>query len=291
LELPEFMLKVKVDALPPRLFPAAAPTLRMSTDNSNPRWRLVVTPPAGGALNMALDETLMERARETGEWIARLYSWSRPTISLGRNQTARGRYDLDRIRLLGLEVVRRPTGGRAILHHREITYSVTAPVAEAGDLRQSYDRINRLLLHALASLGVNATIAAPTKRAAPPGMSPCFDEPAAGELTLDGRKLAGSAQWRADGALLQHGSILIEDDQSLLSTLSLDRGPTVPAPATLASALGRVPNVDAVADVLAAAIERLEGSAPSRLTVDTSLRARTEALVVRYLDDAWTWRR
>jgi len=145
---------------------------------------------------MALDEALMDRARETGEWVLRVYSWSTPTISLGRNQTARGRYDLERIHDLGFDVVRRPTGGRAILHHREITYSVTAPCDEAGDLRQSYDRINRLLLHALQSVGVDASVFSPTARAMSPGMSPCFDEPSAGELTVAGRKLAGSAQVR-----------------------------------------------------------------------------------------------
>ena len=85
------------------------------------RWRLLVTPPASGAENMALDEALMERARESEEWVARLYSWHTPTISLGRNQSARGRYDLERIRQLGFDIVRRPTGGRAIFHHREIT--------------------------------------------------------------------------------------------------------------------------------------------------------------------------
>src|SRR6185503_12044219 len=138
----------------PRLPPVAPP---MHTSKPGTCWRLIVTPPAGGAENMALDEALMERARETNEWVLRVYSWSTPTISLGRNQSARGRYDLERIGQLGFGVVRRPTGGRAILHHREITYSVTAPAEEAGDLRQSYDRINQLLLHALNSLGVHAS--------------------------------------------------------------------------------------------------------------------------------------
>ena len=240
---------------------------------------------------MALDEALMDRARETGEWVLRVYSWSTPTISLGRNQSARGRYDLDRIGRLGLDVVRRPTGGRAILHHREITYSVTAPAEEAGDLKESYDRINRLLLQALHSLGVAASVFAPTTRAISPGMSPCFDEPSAGELTVSGKKLAGSAQWRTDGALLQHGSILIEDDQSLLSTLSIGGGPSVPAPATLAEALGRAPTVDDIACALRDAIELVEGTQPESLAIDDALRARAADLVVRYADSAWTWRR
>ena len=76
-------------------------------------WRLLLTPAADGAQNMALDEALMTRARETGEFTLRVYSWAAPTLSLGRNQSARRVYDLDRIRARRLNVVRRPTGGRA----------------------------------------------------------------------------------------------------------------------------------------------------------------------------------
>jgi lipoate-protein ligase A len=254
-------------------------------------WRVLVTPPASGAENMALDEALMDRARATGEWVLRVYSWNAPTISLGRNQSALGRYDLDRIDALGLAVVRRPTGGRAILHDREITYSVTAPVGDAGDLRESYHRINQLLLRGLQSLGVAATVANPAARSAAPGMAPCFDEPAAGELILDGRKLAGSAQWRSEDALLQHGSILVADDQSSLATLALDGPVEIPAPATLTEALGAAPAIADVATALADAVRDLEDPKARALTVDDDLRARASALVVRYLDDAWTWRR
>jgi lipoate-protein ligase A len=263
----------------------------MQTSTPGTPWRFVVTPPAGGAENMALDEALMERARQTGEWVLRVYSWSTPTISLGRNQTARGRYDVERINRLGFDVVRRPTGGRAILHHREITYSVTAPSDDAGDLRQSYERINRLLLCALQSLGVQASVFMPATRASSPGMAPCFDQPSAGELTVAGRKLAGSAQWRADGALLQHGSILIDDDQTLLATLAVGGGTIPPPPATLAEALGHAPSVDDIARALADAIELIEGVRPADLPIDEALRARTSALVVRYVDSDWTWRR
>lgn len=256
------------------------------------RWRLVFTPPASGPENMALDEALMTRARETGEWVLRVYSWASPTVSLGRNQSARGRYDLGRIRERGLGVVRRPTGGRAILHHREITYSVTGPVDDAGDLRTSYQRINRLLLAGLNTIGVGAEVASSDRRAVAPGMAPCFDEPSAGELTVDGRKLAGSAQWRSEGALLQHGSILVEDDQSALAELAIGGQRPVPAPATLASALGSAPEPGRVADALFEAVRTLEDPAASPLDPnESSLRARASALVVRYLDDEWTWRR
>ncbi len=254
-------------------------------------WRLLVTPAAGGAQNMALDEALMTRARETGEFTLRVYSWATPTLSLGRNQSARRVYNLDRIRARRLGVVRRPTGGRAILHHREITYSVTAPVADAGDLHESYDRINRVLVAGLERLGVRTEIAAPAGRAAPPGAAPCFDLPSAGELVLDGRKLAGSAQWRSDGALLQHGSILVEDDQSALAELTLEPQRSIPTPATLAGALGHSPAPENVAGALGEAVKALEDPRAEPLFLEPEIRARAAALVVQYEDDAWTWRR
>jgi lipoate-protein ligase A len=122
-------------------------------------------------------------------------------------------------------------------------------------------------------------------------MAPCFDEPAAGELTVGGRKLAGSAQWRSEGALLQHGSILIEDDQSVLATLARDQRAPIPVPATLSEALGRIPSVVEVAYALAAAVKDLEDPGADEIVLDEALSARASALVVRYLDDAWTWRR
>jgi lipoyl(octanoyl) transferase len=283
--MPEFMLESN-----PLLRPQTL--AGMSALSRRTRWGLVLTSAARGAENMALDEALMERARRTGEWILRVYSWRSPTLSLGRNQTARGRYDLERLREHGVDVVRRPTGGRAILHSREITYSVTAPVDDAGSLRESYQRINRLLTTALSSLGVHAVAATAAGHRHPsPGMTPCFDEPAAGELTVDGRKLAGSAQWRNDGALLQHGSILVGDDQSALAELTVGGGVAIPTPATLAGILAHVPSPRDLTDALAAAVRSLEDPDASEIALDDEIRARTSALVVRYLDDAWTWRR
>ena len=233
----------------------------------------------------------MARSRQSGEWTLRVYSWSAPTLSLGRNQTAVGRYDLHRIHERGLGVVRRPTGGRAILHHREITYGVTGPVNDGGDLHASYVRINGLLLHALRSLGVDAAAFAPTRRAPIPDLAPCFDQPSAGELTVDGRKLAGSAQWRSEGALLQHGSILVADDQSSLADLAAAPQAPIPIPATLADALGHVPGVNELADALIDAVRLREDGGARELEPEPEVRAHAAALVVRYRDDAWTWRR
>jgi lipoate-protein ligase A len=122
-------------------------------------------------------------------------------------------------------------------------------------------------------------------------MAPCFDQPTAGEITHAGRKLAGSAQWRSEGALLQHGSVLVEDDQSRLADLAVLPQAAVPRPATLADALGHAPSVDDLASALVDSVRRLEDPCAMALALDDDTRAHAAALVVRYMDDAWTWRR
>ena len=253
-------------------------------------WSLLLTPPLTGAENMALDEALLERASASGSAVMRVYTWSEPTISFGRNQAARGTYDPGRARARGIAVVRRPTGGRSLLHHREITYSVTAPAHLAGSLRESYARINRLLVGGLRRLGVSVEVAAPRERSLPPSAAPCFERPAAGELVVDGRKLVGSAQWRDQGAMLQHGSILVEDDQPLVSSLADDVALPPPA-ATLAAALGRTPSVDEVARALFDTVLEIESVDADELQIDSALESAQARLVTRYVDDCWTWRR
>jgi lipoate-protein ligase A len=248
---------------------------------------------------MALDEALMSHARETGEWVFRVYSWSQPTLSLGRNQRARGGYDLEAMAERGVDIVRRPTGGRAILHHREVTYSVTAPLSDAGDLSESYARINRLLVTALRALGVDAVVAGTADAhvtegnvaRALPGLLPCFHHPSIGEIMARGRKLAGSAQWRCEGALLQHGSILVDDDQVQLASLMIAPSPPIPRAATLHESLGRLPDQREVADALFRAVRQLEDASAPDLELNQSLAERTELLRCRYLDPSWTWRR
>jgi lipoate-protein ligase A len=253
-------------------------------------WSLLLTPPLSGAENMALDEALLERAAASGTAALRVYSWARPTLSFGRNQAARGTYDPARARSHGVEVVRRPTGGRSLLHHREVTYSVTAPVSLAGSFRESYARINRLLVGGLQRLGAPVAIASSEGRSMPPSAAPCFERPASGELVVADRKLVGSAQWRDHGALLQHGSILVEDDQWLVS--SLGEGVARPQPAaTLSATLGRTPSVDEVARALFDAVLTTECPAADELRVDGALDAAMSRLVARYTDDCWTWRR
>ncbi|MFW6192405.1 MAG: lipoate--protein ligase family protein, partial [Gemmatimonadota bacterium] len=139
-------------------------------------FRCLIHGPASGVRNMAVDEALMAGARR-GALTLRFYAWEPACLSLGRNQRARDRYDLDRIRSMGLDVVRRPTGGRAVHHDRELTYAVAAPADAWGSLRESYARINRALLAGLAGLGVPAGAAGAGGGAPRPSTRACFRDP------------------------------------------------------------------------------------------------------------------
>ncbi len=258
------------------------------------RWRLLLAPPRPGAENMARDTALQARAARTSETVFSIYSWSRPTLSFGRHQPATGLYDLDRIRDADVDVVRRPTGGRAILHHHEVTYSVTAPIHDAASLRATYSRINRILLAGFTRLGVSAEVATSAKRAESPSVRPCFETPGEGELVAAGRKLVGSAQWRDEGALLQHGSILVGDDQSSLpsfATTAANRSSsTIAKPATLGALLGRAPEPAEVASAMFDTVRSLEDCDATELGED-EIRAEALAHVPHFLDEGWTWRR
>lgn len=242
---------------------------------------------------MARDSALKARAERTGETVFSVYSWSAPTLSFGRNQPARGLYDARKLRDSGVDVVRRPTGGRAILHNREVTYSVTAPLDDAQSLRETYARINRILQSGLSRLGVFVEAAARSDRAAVPSIRPCFETPAEGELVAAGAKLVGSAQWREAGALLQHGSILVDDDQSSLSGFASSvesLGAMIPSPATLQALIGRAPDVREVAGAMFDAVLSLEDADAEPMSED-EIRDEAMEYVPHFLDEGWTWRR
>lgn len=179
-------------------------------------WRLLMDAPGRGAWNMAVDEALLESAgRGAAQPTLRLYAWQPACLSIGYAQSES---DVDWARLAGRgwEAVRRPTGGRAILHADELTYSVTGPVSEprlAGDIVTSYQRLSAAILKALETLGlaVNALPqpAASNGAAAEPV---CFEVPSHYEITFGGKKLVGSAQARRKEGVLQHGTLPLAGD-------------------------------------------------------------------------------
>jgi lipoyl(octanoyl) transferase len=266
----------------------------MHPSRSYGRWRLLLAAPRSGAENMARDSALQARAARTGETVFSIYSWARPTLSFGRHQPAAGLYDIDKIRSANVDVVRRPTGGRAILHDREVTYSVTSPVRDAEPLRETYARINRILFDGLNRLGVDVELASPTERAPAPSVRPCFVTPGEGELVARGSKLVGSAQWRDEGALLQHGSILVDDDQSSLPSFAASAtgasGNEIPRPATLHELLGRSPAIDEVAGAMFDAVRSREDDEAIEMD-EQEIRDETMSRIPLFLDEGWTWRR
>jgi lipoate-protein ligase A len=189
------------------------------------RWRLLHTPPALGAWNMAVDEAILEAVgRGDVPPTLRLYAWQPPCLSLGYAQPVT---DVDRQRLaeLGWGLVRRPTGGRAILHTDELTYAVIAPLDEprlAGGVLESYQRLAQALLAALRLLGL--PVAAQESYLPPGAPKPtnpvCFEVPSIYEITAGGKKLIGSAQARRREGILQHGSLPLYGDLSRI-TLAL----------------------------------------------------------------------
>jgi lipoate-protein ligase A len=253
------------------------------------RWTLL-TDATGhpGWWQMALDLALLEEAAARGEGFVRLYRWAPWALSFGRHEPARERYDRALIERWRLETVRRPTGGRAVWHGRELTYSVAAPNAAFGGLQDSYRAIHALLASAIDALGVPASLA-PTARVDAVGAGACFSAPVGGEVLAAGRKLVGSAQLRLGPAFLQHGSLLLEDDQRLVARVT-----TGPAPGgqeiTLREAAGRVIGFDEAAAAIAAELGTWAG-----IWQEAGTGPDLESLVARHAaqfrDPAWTWRR
>jgi len=261
------------------------------------RWRAMRSAPASGVTNMAVDTALLEAAaaRDFGVW--RTYAWDQPTVSFGRNEAVQGRVPPNALAKAGLQAVRRPTGGRALLHAAEVTYSATLPIGDATPWHAAYRAVNAVLLSALRALQVPAELAGPLQQ---PPLRPegpvCFDQPAPGEIVVAGAKLVGSAVWRERGAYLQHGSILLENHQPRLAAALGDgrRALAPPSAAALAQCCPVAPSWDRVADALedalrAVLLARHEGvlsSEPVPLDADVLHRHET-----RYRDAQWLWRR
>lgn len=226
----------------------------------------------------------------------RLYSWSPPCLSLGRHQPA-GDAHHQALRALGYDLVRRPTGGRAILHTDELTYSVAVPLKDPrvrGDVLSSCRRLSEGLLAAMQFLGVGQVVAAQrAPRPAPPD-AVCFEAPGTFEIAAGGRKLIGSAQMRGRGALLQHGTLpLCGDIARICAVLAVPADPerVRSRAATLEQLLGHPVSWEQAADAVAVGFAqslnlRLErgGLTPQERETARQLQKR------KYGSEAWTAR-
>ena len=259
-------------------------------------WRVLVDEPLTGPANMARDHALATLARP-GTGTLRLYRWNPPTLSFGRNETVTVGYRELLRRHPRMGAVRRPTGGRAVIHDRELTYSVVLPVRACGGLRAAYRRINEALVVGLRGLGVGAEHA--SGRALPPDSGPCFREAAEGEVAVGGRKLVGSAQARIGSAILQHGSVLLVADQAALFANGGEKGQGLNRngvraprrPATLAGLMGEIPRWERLVSALGAGFEHVFGGSWGRAEMAEAEAALAGKFEMRYGSREWTWRR
>ncbi|MDY6826102.1 MAG: lipoate--protein ligase family protein [Bacillota bacterium] len=177
------------------------------------QWRLILDPPLRGEKNMGKDLAIMEEVA-AGESLPtlRIYRWSPPAVSLGYFQDENEVVDLAACAEAGIDVVRRPTGGRAVFHDQELTYSIIVPEAHPfinnGGVMESYRAISRGLITAFNLLEIPAYLTPEKEKRAILAPGSCFDTPSAYEIQVDGKKVVGSAQLRRKGIVLQHGSIL-----------------------------------------------------------------------------------
>ena len=266
-------------------------------------WRFVDTGARDAASNMALDEALlvMHEAGATPPTL-RVYAWCQPTLSLGYAQNAQQEVDFAACQAHGVALVRRPTGGRAVLHDQEVTYSVVMPVALADGphtITEHYRRIGMALAAALQALGVPVQLARPQTRATPTRVaaSPaCFAALSRYELSVAGKKIVGSAQKRAQRALLQHGSIpLWMDRQRLFQCLrvpSEHRAALVQAAYTTMGAVHEVTERPVSVAALHAALRQGFGARFGVELIDMPIspeewRLAEHLRVTKYATDAW----
>jgi lipoyl(octanoyl) transferase len=191
-------------------------------------WRFIDSGECSPSFNMALDEALLDWHSE-GKIppTIRFYGWNPATLSIGYFQKVEKEIELDAVKAHNLGFVRRPTGGRGVLHEHELTYSVIVSEDHPEmpkTVTEAYRVISEGILRGFQSLGLEAYFAVPRtteekEALKSPRSAVCFDAPSWYELVVEGRKVAGSAQTRQKGVILQHGSILLDLDEDKLFSL------------------------------------------------------------------------
>lgn len=263
-----------------------------------PPWRLLQHDDADGAWNMAVDEAILESyvvASASPAPTLRLYGWNPPALSLGKGQDACGAHDPAYLLAQGIDLVRRPTGGLAVLHEHERTYAVAAALGSepfTASVLDNYRSLARALRLAMSLLGarteaVSGDAPLNSPKSAPAGPS-CFELASAYEIAINGRKLIGSAQLRRRRAFLQHGSILLDSDASRLSQ-ALGAAASSERFTDLREVLGSIPEAGALDGALVQAWEKTFNTKmePAELTAEERERAE-ELRSTKYAAEEWT---
>jgi len=257
-------------------------------------WRLVRDDDHDGAWNMAVDEAILEAyesAPSPREPTLRLYGWRPAAVSLGKSQPAAGTHDAEALRAHGVDLVRRPTGGEAVLHEHERTYAVVAAGGVepfSGGPVDAYRKVALALVSALRRLGIGARAEEPGAERNRSRGAVCFQRLGAWEIAVSGRKLIGSSQFRRRRAFLQHGSIPIRLEATRLAALT--GVPVDPSRFTdLTAAAGRSVGPEEIDAALIAGFEEIFAVrlVAGALLDDEALRA-AELRCWKYDSVAWT---
>ncbi|MGB2907858.1 MAG: lipoate--protein ligase family protein [Candidatus Aminicenantaceae bacterium] len=241
------------------------------------KWCLIVDPePNDGSWNMAVDDYLFQSLGDEPNTFLRFYSWAAPTVSLGYSQKVDRVLDRAYCRREGIAVVRRITGGKLVLHDREVTYSLCSSDTDTfgSTLTESYRRISSGLMRGLESMGLRPCLADVPPQAYTRGDLPCFSYPARDEIEIGGLKIVGSAQKRVAGRFLQHGSIPLQENDARLRHVSLleKRGEHIRM-ISLSQALGKPVDFHWAVDRLAAGLAEYFGASlePMAFSQDTKV--------------------
>jgi lipoate-protein ligase A len=258
--------------------------------------RLIDSGVAYAAWNMAIDEALLRLQPQIGRATLRFYSWEVPTLSIGYFQKSAS-VNLEACQRRGFAYIRRPTGGRAVLHDKELTYSFICGLDQMPPtINDSHEHISRALARGLRRLGFEPQLA---RKSATGKSDACFDAPSYSELTIEGKKVAGSAQTRSREALLEHGSIPLEFDAELLTSLLSANGRSGSLAVNLRRRAGglnelssRAISMEELKRAVKSGFEEEFGLAlePGELSNEERDLAR-ELLVTKYRSDGWNLQR
>jgi len=258
------------------------------------KWDLIIDKtPLDGSWNMAVDEFLFLSLTEEPHTVLRFYSWKNPTVSLGYSQKVLEVADVEFCRTNGIDIVRRMTGGKLVLHHKEVTYSLTSSDSEVftSTLNDSYRLVSEALMEGLKKMGLAPALSSPAPQKYTRGNLPCFSYPSRNEVEVAGKKIIGSAQKRVGKKFIQHGSIPLEKDDDWLTSISFLEGAGEKVRMiSLAEALGHSIDFDRTVAVCTSGVEayfgvQLKRRALGKIEKESVFKIQKE----KYGNPAWTY--
>jgi lipoate-protein ligase A len=249
--------------------------------------------PLSGYLNMAIDDFLFRSLSSDPQTYLRFYRWERPTVSLGYSQDIQKVVDVEYCQKQGIDIVRRMTGGKLVLHHKEVTYSLCSSDKETftSTLADSYRLISQALMQGFEKMGLKSYLADAPHDSYVRGNLPCFSYPARNEIEVEGKKIVGSAQKRAGSKFIQHGSIPLEEDEGYLGPVSfLKKNDNKERMISLSQALGKKVSFEWVVERLISGIsEFFKINFKPKIFNAEEMKAISKIQKERYANKDWTY--